>query len=154
MRNYIRIADTFLREAGFKSKQTFKLEDHKAIAPIFEEQLDLFLSPEKEKLAGAQKKLVKWMEGRGLNEILRDITARAHSHPPVNHGNAGARNHKLPVTKKRDDALAALAALEAGHKSGDWKFLEDDELARLENALTAFEADVSAQITKRKGVRP
>jgi hypothetical protein len=77
LRNYIKVADVFLRDAGFKSTKTFKLEDHAAVAPIFEEQLDFFLSPEKQKLDAAQKKLIKWVEGRGLNEILRDITSKA-----------------------------------------------------------------------------
>lgn len=153
--NHMRAAQGFLNASGILDKRTHRLRDGAALAPIFETQLHLFMSPEAERFDGILKKLTKYVGDRSLRDLLK-IMQEADSSPPKNYGNAGGANKPSPQKRARADAMETLDQIQAFMASKEWVFLDEGDLARLDNLLAEFHAQVGAHIkeqTRKGGAR-
>jgi len=144
---YQAVANAFLNKAKLKDAQ-HKITDAKAVSPLLEAQPDLFLSPDAQQLQGVLKEAHSWVNGRGLNQIFRDLAATGKkSLPPAQHGNDG--NHdkrKITPQQRREEALETVGEMKTFCESDDWKFLHLGELGQLANHLADFSAAVKKQV--------
>ena len=150
--NYIRVADQFLTDAGLRDKATFKLTGKAlaAVAPICEVQLELFSDPEA-RLEGALKKLVKWLGDRGLAEIYREMEAKKGNSLPPRSGKGGRPAHdSITPAQRREAAVEWMQQLGMFHTSKAWEWLEDAEMAELDNLLDRFSGGVREILRARR----
>ena len=132
--NYIKLADQFCTDAGFRDKKTFKLTDSSKITPILHEQLELFTDPHA-KLNAAVAKVVKWIGERGLTQIYRDLSQEDARLPPVPDG-ARKKTKKLPEQVAREEFTASLTELKGDFSDAKWKHLFEVDRLELERWLT------------------
>lgn len=148
--NYIRIADAFIRDAGLCDRKTHKLTDGNAVAPILQEQLELFTDPQA-KLEGAVKKLVKWVGDRGLTDIYRQLEARHEA--PGSGGKTGkpampAGDIIADMSAKRSLAQHATSDLRAFFEGRAWQDLDREEQGALLALLEKFTTHLKKELRR------
>lgn len=149
---YIRLADSFLTDAGLRDRATFKLTGKAlaAVAPICEVQLELFSDPQAV-LEGALKKLVKWVGDRGLAQIYRELEAKKNDSLPPRHGKGGRiADGAITPEMRRVAALEQAELLNVFLGGRAWEHLEDDELAQLDALLDQFACGVREILQARR----
>lgn len=149
--NYIRIADAFLAESKLLDRR-HKLTNGETVAPLLDAKLEIFVADGRQKLDKVQLTLVKWVDGRGINELLRDITSPDADEDDGPPGVAKGRKIKRPSRREADaeDLRASWSSFESGIKAGHYKYLEDEELVALEKLLAHGAKEVGAVIKQRK----
>lgn len=151
--NYIRIADEFLAESKLTDKRTHKLTNASSVAPILEEQLDLFAAPKgKGKLLQpSAKKLVAWVGTRGLTQIYKDIAASHDAPmPPSRKGKAAADKRSTREIDEDDLRNAFQTFREEWITDGAWKGFNDEELAEMETFLSEASKETTKILKLRK----
>jgi hypothetical protein len=146
--NYMNVASRFVLDAKLVDKKTHLLSDGGAVAPILNEQLELFADPEAV-FEGALKKVVKWVADRGLSQIYKDIAAEGKRPAPP----AGGNKQKLTESERRaqntKDAEALLAQFSTWYESGTWKLLDDKQLDQLRALGAKFHLEAPAIVKGR-----
>jgi len=150
--NYMRVAGDFLTEAKLRDRK-FKLTDVDAVSPILETQLDLFISPEAQKMQGVLRKLVKWVGDRSLQEIYRNLS---HEDDDEDGPPSGSGKGRKKLTEAQEIALLEKEAHEATDRlrlflgakpdgkgfEGKWTVLGIEPLAQLDTLLSTFQRAV------------
>jgi len=133
---YIRIADEFVSEQKGWRDKAFKLTDATKIAPILNQQLELFTDPNAT-LDIHCRQLVKWVDGRGLTQIYRDLGREDDSGPPQGHqGNGKKPAKKTPEQVNREAFLEALVDFKAVFTPGKWHALFEKDRIDFEKWIT------------------
>lgn len=132
--NYMRIADAFVTDCGLRDKKTHKLTDSAGVRPILGQQMELFTDP-KAKLDIHCQQLVKWVDGRGLTQIYRDLAHEDASPPPAPQPGKKAKK-KTPEQIKREEFEMSLTGLKHDFADKKWQHLFEKERLELERWLT------------------
>lgn len=148
--NYIRVADAFLEENKLRDKRSHLLTDGKRIAPIIEQKLTVFDA--KGKKDAVITKVVKWIDGRGLTQIYRDLSEEEDSSLPP------SRKGKKPKPKRgkreidESDFIEAYQSFRNEWESDGkpWRGLEDEALAELDTFLALARKDTTQLLRERK----
>jgi len=140
--NYIRIANAFVSELELSDKKTHKLTDASKIAPILEQQLELFTDPNA-KLDIHCKQLVAWVNERGLSQIYKDLSEEEAALPPQGHQGKKKTVKKTPEQTAREEFQSSLSLFKADFTDNKWQHLSTAEREKLDTWLTA-----SAQIVR------
>ena len=98
---FMALAEGFLTEAGYITGKR-QLTDPDAVQPLMHEQLELWNSDREDAIG----KAVAWINGRGMMEILRDMSQEAAPNSKFG-GDLGNPNAIVTPARRRELALAA-----------------------------------------------
>ena len=98
---FMELAEGFLEDAGYINKKR-QLTDPEAVQPLMHEQLELWNSDREDAIG----KAVAWINGRGMMEILRDMSQEAAPNSKFG-GDLGNPNAIVTPARRRELALAA-----------------------------------------------
>jgi hypothetical protein len=133
LNNYLNVAECFAVECKLVDRKTHLLSNGDRVAPILNEQLELFADP-KARFEGELQKVVKWVGDRGLSQIYRDIASGADS----DHGSTPQSRGKRTTPSEADrrdadeqDARDFFARLKT-HMAAEWyQWLDEQQLDEL-----------------------
>lgn len=146
--NYIRVTDAFLEENKLRDRRSHLLTDGKRIAPIIEQKLEVFDA--KGKKDAMITKVVKWIGGRGLTQIYRDLAEEEDSSLPP------SRKGKKPKPKRNQREIDEEDLLNAYHTfktewedSKAYQGLDDELLGEMDTFLALARRETTKLLKDR-----